>query len=139
MAETSVRPNCSELEIPIDRWSQPFWEAAAMHRLLMPRCGKCGRFRWPACSFCAACQSQKIEWVSPGPGHIYSFVFVPDSHGEGEPPHIMVPALIEFDGAKGIRLISSIVDTPIELIRVGADVTLDWMEAANATMPVFRI
>lgn len=140
MTETSVRPDCSTLEIPTDAWTQPFWDAAARRTLLMPRCGKCGRFRWPPGPFCPACQSQKVEWVSPGQGRVYSFSLVPDpTSKDRQPPGILVPALIEFDGAKGIRLISSIVDTPLERIKVGTDVELDWIPAANATVPVFRI
>lgn len=139
MTETSVRPDCAALEIPTDAWTRPFWDAAARHELLMPRCGKCGLFRWPPGPFCPACQSQKVEWVPPGQGRVYSFTLVPDPTRNTQPLRILAPALIEFDRASGIRLISSIVDTPIESIRVGVEVELDWIEAANATVPVFRI
>ena len=37
MSEISTAPDVSGLEIPIDSWTQPFWDAAAEGKLLLPR------------------------------------------------------------------------------------------------------
>jgi hypothetical protein len=50
-----------------------------------------------------------------------------------------VPALIEFPAADGIRILASIVDTPLAVIRIGAELTLGWSQAVNAMVPVFSI
>ena len=48
MTARSICPDFSELEIPMDAWSEPFWQAGSEGRVIMPRCTSCGTFRWPA-------------------------------------------------------------------------------------------
>jgi uncharacterized OB-fold protein len=50
-----------------------------------------------------------------------------------------IPALVEFDGAPGVRLVSSLVDAPVEDVKIGATVEIEWIAAANATAPVFKL
>jgi hypothetical protein len=60
--------------------------------------------------------------------------------------HTIIPAmpaprvvgLIEFPEAGNVRLTASIVDTPVKQLRIGAQVDLSWIQAANANIPVFR-
>jgi uncharacterized OB-fold protein len=140
MTVKSVCPDCSSLEIPADLWTQPFWDAAAAHTLLMPRCGDCGRFRWPPGPFCPACHSQRVEWVPPGRARIYSFTLIPESVKEaGQAPRVLAPALVEFDDAPGVRLVASIVDAPLDVITIGAELKVGWIQAADAAVPVFRM
>ena len=42
--------------------SQPFWEATRQGRLLLPRCGACGRFHWYPRTFCPLCQGGPVRW-----------------------------------------------------------------------------
>jgi uncharacterized OB-fold protein len=140
MSNLSLSPDLSALEIPMDAWSQPFWDAAAARKLLMPRCGACGTFRWPAGPFCPECSSQEVEWVPPGQGRIFSFtILAMRGQSEDAPPRFRIPALVEFDDAPGVRLVSSLIDAPAEAVAIGALVSLDWLTAANATVPVFRL
>jgi uncharacterized OB-fold protein len=139
--DTSAHPDLRQLEIPIDTWTRPFWEAAALQRLVLPCCADCHQFRWPPGPFCPACRSQRVEWQSAGCGRIYSFTIVPPSRtGDAAPvSRPVVPALIEFPEAAGIRLLAAIVDTPVSSIHIGARVEPHWSEAANATVPVFKV
>jgi uncharacterized OB-fold protein len=140
MSGRSICPDFSALEVPADAWSQPFWNAAKERKLLMPRCAACGTFRWPAGPFCPQCQSQPLDWVAPGQGRIYSFTILP-VRGEDEtaPPQFRIAALVEFDGAPGVRLLSSLIDAPSGLVKIGTAVDVDWRNAANATVPVFKL
>jgi len=124
----------------MDSWTQPFWDATAQRKLLLPRCSACGRFRWPPGPFCPACRSQPVDWVPAGAGRVYSFTVIPGAPAEeaGQRP-VFVPALIEFPEAGGVRLIAAIVDTPVAAVRIGAKVELGWSEAANAVVPVFKL
>jgi uncharacterized protein len=131
-------PRLDDLEVPMDSWTLPFWEATAVRRLLMPRCADCGRFRWPPGPFCPACQSQLVEWCPAGEGRVSSFTIIRQA-ADGEKPRALVPALIEFPDAGGIRLLAPIVDTPLKSLCIGAKVVLGWSQAANATLPVFRV
>ena len=137
MSEISRAPDLSALEVPIDPWTQPFWDATAEGRLMLPRCGGCGQFRWPPGPFCPNCQSQAVEWAASGPAQIYSFTIVRDR--TADPGAIHAPALVEFPQAGGVRLLAAIADTPLSAIRVGAELVLGWSQALNAALPVFRV
>jgi uncharacterized OB-fold protein len=139
MVEISRAPDVSGLEVPVDIWTQPFWEAAAEGTLRLVRCAACGRFRWPPGPFCPHCQSQAVEWVPAGPARIYSFTVVRTPVDGGEGDEIHVPALVEFPDCDGVRLLAAIVDAPLAAIRIGAALTPAWSEARGARMPVFRL
>src|SRR5687768_17278203 len=125
MTEISSAPDVSALEIPIDSWTQPFWDGAADGKLLLPRCGDCQRFRWPPGPFCPHCQSQRTEWLPAPAPRLYSFTIVRGRPG-GEPGPAIAPGLVEFPEADGVRFPAAIVDTPLSAIRIGADLTLGW-------------
>lgn len=139
MSEVTTAPDIGALEIPTDAWTQPFWDAAAKRDLLLPRCGDCGRFRWPPGPFCPACQSQSVQWVAPGAARIYSYTVLREPAGEDRPARLIAPALVEFAGADNVRLLAAIVDTALDDIRVGAKLALQWTAAGDTAVPVFRV
>ena len=47
-----------------DVWTTPFWEAAAEHRLVIPRCTSCGTYR----RSCKATEWSKASWEEPACG-----------------------------------------------------------------------
>lgn len=140
MSARSITPDFSAMEIPMDAWSEPYWAAAAEHRLILPRCGSCATFRWPAGPFCPECRSQQVEWVEAGQGSIYSFTILPVPAADKDaPPDFRIPALVTFENAPGVRLVSVLIDAPADAVKIDALVEMDWLPAANATVPVFRI
>jgi uncharacterized OB-fold protein len=140
MSARSVRPDLASLEVPWDVWGEPFWKATAERILLMPSCADCATFRWPPGPFCAKCHSQNVVWAPPGQGRIYSFTVLPVAATDKDaPPQYRVPVLVEFDHAAGVRLVSALIDAPLDNIAIGARVEVDWLAAANATVPVFRL
>jgi uncharacterized OB-fold protein len=140
MSERSIAPDLASLEVPWDVWGEPFWKATAERKLLMQSCADCGTFRWPPGPFCATCQSQQVAWLPPGQGRIYSFTVLPVAATDKDaPPQHRVPVLVEFDQAPGIRLVSALIDAPLDKIAIGDSVQVDWLAAANATVPVFRL
>src|SRR5260370_18144417 len=75
------------IQLAPDEWTAPFWEAAAKHRLVVPRCTACGTYRFPPSPFCWRCRAQAIDRVErPGPGIVYSYT--PGGHPSlPAPPH----------------------------------------------------
>jgi hypothetical protein len=126
----SIAPDVTALEVPMDAWTQPFWDAAANERIIMPRCKACDTYRWPPGPFCPVCSAQEVIWGDAGPGRIYSYTVI-----QGP----TVPALIEFPEAGRMRLLAAIVDTALAAIRVGAPVRAGFSQAVNARIPVFRV
>lgn len=140
MNATSGRPDIAHLEIPVDAWTLPFWMAASDHRLMLPSCGACGQFRWPPGPFCPACHSQDVAWADSGDGFIFSYTVIPGKPlKDGALSPTLVPSLITFPDAGGIRLIAALVDSPINNVRIGAMVSPIWGDAMDATVPMFKL
>jgi uncharacterized OB-fold protein len=138
MTVLSSPPSVGELEIPIDKWTEPFWDATAEHRLSVPQCAVCGTFRWPPGPFCPTCQSQELTWVPAGTPRLYSYTIIKAKQPDGG-ERMLVPALVEFPEAGGVRLLAAIVGAAREDLRIGAALAPDWVTAANAEVPTFTL
>jgi hypothetical protein len=138
MSEVTSAPYISELQIPADAWTQPFWDAAEDATLLLPSCADCERFRWPPGPFCPHCRSQGVAWRAGGRARLYSYTIVRRLNEDGT-SQVVAPALVEFPDADGVRLLAAIVDTPVEKLKVGASLRLSWSQTANAKVPVFEV
>ena len=136
----STAPDIAELPLPMDRWTQPFWEAAARKRLVLPCCGDCRAWRWPPMPFCPKCRSQALDWLPAGPARIYSYTIL---HQPDPPPErtvrLIVPALVEFSDAGGVRLVAPIVDSPVSELAIGKALTLRWAPKDQTNVPVFTL
>lgn len=116
-----------------------YWRAAAQGRLLVPRCEACGRSFWHPRPHCPHCGSAQVGWIqASGQGTIHTFTVVRQS---GDPyfktrlPYAV--AMVEL--AEGVRLMSNIVDTPIESLRIGMPVEVLFEAAAgDVAVPLFR-
>jgi uncharacterized OB-fold protein len=131
-----------QFELVTDQWTRPFWDAAARHQLMAPCCGDCGRFRMPPTPFCPACRSQHLTWVqSSGAGILYSYSVVrralsPDM--EDSIPYVI--AVVELPDVGGIRLITNIVETPLERLYIGTEVTVVFDELpGGVSVPLFKL
>jgi uncharacterized OB-fold protein len=124
-----------------DPFTRIFWDAAAEHRLVVPRCTSCGTYRLPPSAFCWKCQAQAVEWVEqPGRGTLYSYTVVwhpllPDlAHSV---PY--VPAVVELPGTNGCRLVGAMVDVAPADVRIGMEVELVWRDVREGeTVPTWR-
>jgi hypothetical protein len=136
------RPAVEFFHPAADVWTQPFWDAAAEHRLVAASCAQCGAFRMPPSPFCPNCRSQNINWVDlPGTGNVYSYTIVARAIMPGMEDCLpYVTAVIALDGAGGTRLISNVVDTAIDRIKVGLKVRVIWDDDwGGVTVPRFIV
>jgi uncharacterized OB-fold protein len=123
-------------------FTEPFWLAAAEHRLVLPRCTTCGTFRFPPGAFCHVCRAQDVEWIEhDGNGSIYSFTVI---------RHAVIPdvkdalpfiaAVVELPETGGCRVIGNVIDVEPEAVDIGMAVRLDWYDVREGTsLPVFRL
>lgn len=132
-AQVTRNPPAELFTLVVDQWTQPFWDACREHRLVVPRCVDCGTTRFPPGPFCPACQSQGVDWVDlPGTGSVYSYTIVSRSlTPEMDDSIPYAPAVIQLDGAEGRRLISCVVDAPLDGVRVGAGVRVWWEDRSD--------
>jgi uncharacterized OB-fold protein len=139
---TSLRseaPDISRLEIPVDAWTQPFWDATAREELRLPRCSACHAHRWPPGPFCPECRSQEVEWTPAGEAVLYSFTIVRQRSGSDDGPgRLVIPGLVEFPQAGGTRIMAAIIARP-ESVRIEAPLTLGWVRKGDKNIPVFSV
>ena len=135
-------PPAAVFKLVTDQWTQPFWDAARAHELKVPRCGDCGRFRMPPSPFCANCQSQHVQWVAlNGRGTVYSYTIITTPvipEAVDSVPYL--PAIIEVEGAPGVRLISCVVGARVSDVRIGSRVAVNWDDLPDGvTVPRFNL
>lgn len=106
--------------------AQPYWDAAAEGRLVLPRCTSCGTVIWYPRGFCPTCSSFDVEWVElPGTGSVYSSSIPRRGQGAYADAAPYVLAYVELDlpeGASdqvGPRVITNIVDCDPWSVSVG--------------------
>jgi uncharacterized OB-fold protein len=134
----SATPDLSAFPLPIDQWTQPFWDACARHELVIPRCAECSTWRWPATPFCSKCRSQALEWMPAGNARLYSYTIVRQP-GPDNTFRIVVPGLVEFPEAGGMRFVAAIVESEIDQIKIGAPLKVGWTPKERTNVPVFSI
>ena len=119
----------------------PFWEYCAKRELRLQRCADCRAFQHPPIPGCGACGSGNREWFAvSGRGTIYSYTIVAHPPVPALAAHIPYNVVtVELEGADGVRIVSNLIDTPPDEVRIGLPVELVWEEAAEGVvLPRFR-
>ncbi|ROM33941.1 hypothetical protein BK648_24590 [Pseudomonas poae] len=138
----SKAPPDELFELATDAWTEPYWNAAREHRLVMPRCTDCGKAREIGAPFCHHCQSQGIEWVqASGKAKIYSYTVVRFALIEAMKECVpYVPAVIQLDDFQDNKLISNVVGVALSDITIGSSVELIWHDRADGvSLPRFTL
>lgn len=126
----------------VDDLSQPFWEAAKQHKLVVQRCQECSYFNHPPRLACDACQSQQLQFEPvSGQGTIYTFTVMhqPNIAGfEDQIPYINI--LVELEEQPLLFMVSNLPDSEKDKVRIGGRVEV-YFEDVNdkITLPQFRL
>ena len=121
----------------IDEQSRPYWDAAREHRLVLQRCGACGRWLFYARALCPWCHAAGLTWEpASGRGVVYSFTVVHRAASEAfTAPYVVV--LVDLD--EGPRMLSMLrVDDP-RRATIGARVHVAFEDLDEVTLPVFEL
>lgn len=122
-----------------DAETEPFWEAARQARLLLRRCGGCGKAHFYPRRFCPSCWSADVEWETAGGGAtLYTWSVV---HSNDLPPFRerlpYVAAVVDLD--EGPRMMTNIVDCDPGALTIGMRLSVAFEERTDdITVPVFR-
>jgi len=122
--------------------TQTFWEETARRRLVIQRCQACGSFVWCPRPHCGECGDERLEWTPvSGRGSVYSFTVIREAAGRGtkgfdkDIPYVV--AWIDLD--EGPRLVSNVVQCPVEKVAIGMAVEVVFEEAGPGIfLPKFR-
>ena len=121
----------------IDDESRPYWEAAREHRLVVQRCGACGKHVFYARALCPHCHAEGLEWVeASGRGTVHSFTVARRPAGPWFADRVpYVVALVDLD--EGVRMLGSLRVEP-DAARVGQRVRVGFEAASDdVTLPVW--
>ena len=135
--ETAKRQPARRPRPVVNRDNAGFWKGVEHHRLLIQRCTACRtlRFPWlPGCNHCGAPDWDTVE--ASGEGTVYSYVVMHHPPFPAfDPPYAV--ALIEL--TEGVRMISNVVGTPYDKVRIGLPVRLEFQSYDDdLVLPVFR-
>jgi hypothetical protein len=133
-------PDGPRFDLPtIEPESQPYWDAATEHRLLIQRCAACGAAQHYPRPFCVTCWSDDVSWEeASGRGTLYTFstVYMNDLPPFAERVPYVVGAV---DLEEGPRVMSNIVGADPAELEVGMDVVVEFQDLDDQiTAPVFR-
>ncbi|MDQ1036950.1 putative OB-fold protein [Streptomyces sp. V3I8] len=110
----------ARFDVPeIDAFTRPYWDAAAGGRLLLRRCGACGRAHHYPREFCPHCWSEAVTWErASGRATLYTWSVV---HRNDLPPFgtrtPYVAAVVDLE--EGPRMMTEVVDRGEEELRAG--------------------
>ena len=120
-----------------DPLTQPFWEAAGDHRLVIQNCTACDRLQHPPAPACGQCRSgDNLDWKQmSGRGTIYNYCVVYDcpirSLQDDQPFNL---AVIMLDEDQGIQMYSHLPGTPVDEVPIGAAVQVVFEATANGQL-----
>ena len=116
--------------------SRGFWDAAAQHRLVVPRCEKCGDHFFPPERLCPACGSAGWDYVeATGFGTVTACTVVYRAPSpEFEVPYVV--AVVDLD--EGCVLLTNLVLPDPESPSIGMRVHVVFLDHPDGrALPVF--
>ena len=122
-------------EVTVD--TEFFWYAGAESVLKILRCQSCGYFCHPPYPRCPICLSRSMapETVT-GRGEVHSFTINHQQWVPGTDPYAIV--LVELDEQTGLRLTSSVIDVPVDEVKIGLPLEVDFLHREDVWLPLFR-
>jgi uncharacterized OB-fold protein len=115
-----------------------FWTGGRQGELLITRCTSCGYYLHPPSPRCPKCLSDAVAPSAvSGRGTVYSYTINRQAWVPGlEVPFVL--AIVELDEQPGLRLMTNIVDCPVEEVEIGLPVEVAFVERGEAFVPVFH-
>ena len=116
----------------------PFWTGGREGRLMIARCGACGRYHHPPAPICPHCLSLAVgPQPMSGRGVVASYTI----NHQPWLPGMRVPftiALVELDEDPLIRLTTNLVRQAPEAARIGQRVRVVFEQHEDVWLPLFE-
>jgi uncharacterized OB-fold protein len=130
------------LPVP-DDLTQPYWDGVQQRKLLVQRCGHCGRYQFPPDAQCNGCGNKVLafEEVS-GRGKVFSFTEAVTGarhpYFQALQPYLV--GFVELDEQEGLVFASNFPGSKFEDLSIGAPVQVEFQELPEGTIiPQFRL
>ena len=120
------------------RDTRPYWDALNEGRLVIQRCGQCGKPRHYPRPVCDACYSMDVDWKeASGRGTVHSWTVAHHPFHIGfkrELPYLVVTVDLE----EGVRMQAQLRNADETSLRIGLPVEIRFERAkADLTLPYF--
>ncbi len=118
--------------------TEPYWRAAHLRELKLPRCAACEKFHFYPRSACPHCGSVDLTWQAvSGKGEVYSYTVVhraPSKGFEEQVPYIVAVVAL----AEGPHLMTRLTQVEPDTVRIGMRVQVEFEKQDDEiTLPVF--
>ena len=114
--------------------TEPFWTAAADHRLVLPVCDACGHHIWYPRTWCPVCGGGSVTWTElSGAGTVYACTVIRRGRGPWADAVPYVVAYVEL--AEGPRILTNVVTDDPESVHIGMSVTAAFVPVEDADTP----
>jgi uncharacterized OB-fold protein len=138
MTDASAAPYARPLPDPTPT-SQPFWDAAKQHRLVLQRSKKTGAYIYYPRSVSPFGPDDELEWTEvSGHGIVYSFTIArrPTAPQWADAVPYAI-AIVELE--EGPHLTANIIDCPVDDVRIGMPVVAAFVDVTpDVTLVQFR-
>jgi uncharacterized protein len=126
----------------IDEDSVPFWEGLAEGRLVVARCGACGRLSFPPTASCPSCgKPATTPHIVSGQGSVYSWIRVHaalDPAFANDVPYVILTVSLDED--PDARVTGRLLNDPGTPLEAGAVVRLaPYRVAEDIVLPGFTL
>lgn len=118
---------------PVTPDTAAFWRGCSDRILLVRSCRACGKAHYYPRARCPYCFSEDLDWVqASGRGTVHSFSVM----RRASPPYVTAYVTLP----EGITMLTNLVDTDPEAVRIGSSVVLAFEAAKDGQLvPVFRL
>jgi len=118
--------------------NRAFWTGGRDGSLMIARCSDCGYYVHPPSPRCPRCLAANVEPVAvSGRGHVYTYTVNRRVWAPGlDVPYVI--AIVELEEQPGLRLMTNLVDCPLDQVAIDMPVEVDFREQGDVHVPVFR-
>ena len=128
--------------VKIDHDSKHLYRGWLNKQLLINKCDDCGKFHHPPKPICPSCWSSSLTPTEvSGRGTVHLAMFLRQGPAAPDVDYSISPhpvTTIELEEQQGLRFTSTVINCPLEDIKIGIPVELTWIERFGAPFPVFK-
>jgi uncharacterized protein len=118
--------------------NREYWQGGQNDELLVPRCRSCHRWFLAPALVCPACLSRQVD-IRPASGQGTIAAFTINHHPwrpDATDPYVI--AIVELADQPGLRVISNIVNCPVDAVWTGMPVSVTFAQLEDVWLPLFE-
>jgi uncharacterized OB-fold protein len=118
--------------------NREFWLGGEHDQLLIPRCESCRQWFLAPTLVCPHCLSRDVRGMpASGRGTVAAFTIARHPWRPGAlVPYVI--AIIELAEQPGLRVISNVINCPVDAVRTGMPVSVRFAQLDDVWLPLFQ-